>query len=160
MLSKPVITKFWSIGFTVVIFLTGNTLFAKNKVSPIESVLRFHSYAGQEHVIRFNAIYLTEKSNVENLIATQDEEARTSFVNWNLRTVLPYLMGPTTHRTIGGPKRLEVTRVDWANIQIKVNQAFVPYTYEATWLLNKEYASQKEFQIPVPLNAEKLVTTH
>lgn len=144
------------------IFLVSSTAFAQ--LIPLRPQqggglpFLFHSFAGVESQVSFEAVYLTKKSQAEKLLRIENIETRNGTFFKLTRGVLPFLMGPAIHRGVGGPKRNETITANWDSVKITGDNAYITYKYEGTWLLNKKVAKKESFELPIPLNQDVVFT--
>lgn len=116
----------------------------------------FYSTNAREYQVRFEALQLTPFRSLQELNSLSLEQ-RQIFLTSQLHPTLRYIFGPMTQRGWGGVQRGMSVEILWDRALEKNGKWFVPYQYQATWLLGPEFLRNKP-QVPVPYSVHSLKT--
>lgn len=116
-----------------------------------DEVFKLYSLKGREHQVQFEAVYLTQYSQISDL---QDAKLQRE-----IKQTTKFLFGPTTHRQIAGIQKGEKIIPHIEKAYLKANRVAVPYTYRGVWLIDQEFLTRTSLIIPVPLSEKDLRTS-
>jgi hypothetical protein len=116
----------------------------------------FYSTHAKEYTVQFQGLHLTSFKNL-NEVAALSSEQRQYFISSKIHPTLRYIFGPMTNRALGGVQRGLQVAVNWEAAQTRQGQIYVPYIYNATWLIGPRFLQNSQ-NIPVPYSAALLNT--
>jgi hypothetical protein len=117
----------------------------------------FHALNGDEYDVQFQADFQTEFRTQAD-IASLTNEQKVRFINEFVHPTVKYINGPMTHRQLGGIQRNIKIHMLWNQSFEKQNRVYVPYIYQGTWILHKDFFFQNIKTVPVPMTAGVLST--
>jgi hypothetical protein len=137
----------------VALFATGSA----QVLAQTNSDQEFYAKAGDEYIVEFRAEVRGDFNSVEQ-IKELSQARRIEFIETTLKPTIKFLFGPMTHRQWGGEQKGYSVDVEWDNAELRNGAVFIPYSYRGQWLINKNVAQKKIFDLPLPYNLNSLRT--
>lgn len=117
----------------------------------------FYATAASEQNVQFDAIFQSRYTSLQEVQSLSETDIG-NLKKYSIFPTLKYLFGPLTLRSIGGEQK-------GSDVILHIEQAYldkgfvhIPYTYNAQWLISKEFANVQTLQIPVPYNNEAVLS--